>query len=109
MTPSTASKIHHVMHEMAVALNDVTARHGEQAAHGPLGVAVVTVLNRVDQLLAALPLADGDRSAVARHPTLAGVDEPKGCPVPLRLPREEAEALCARVLPMMAGSEPKRR
>lgn len=99
MRPATALRIQAVMLEIASALNAYIAVAGPEMAGGPLGIAFVSVMNRLDELLAWLPAIP--RARVDRHDFLTHIAEPlTGCPLQLRLDHTAAADPCELVLPL---------
>lgn len=98
MNVITGSKIHAEMFNVTTALYELATIGGPNTVNEPLRVALVTILDHVDALVAALPVVGGLPSRAPRPVALRDVTMPAGCPIPVRLERAQAETLCAIVL-----------
>jgi hypothetical protein len=93
--------------ELRAVLFDVAATYwklaetvGPSTAQGPVGAAIVAVLNRIDDTLLALPTPEDLRLAlVDRHPFLGDTREREaGAAGPLRLDLDAAREVCSAIV-----------
>jgi hypothetical protein len=94
MTQELRNRVVAIVADVAATLNQELSAVDEPPG-GPFAVACATALDQADALLR---FWDGSTQGCDRHARLAGVVQPNGCPVPIRMDHAEASHLCVVVL-----------